>query len=769
MNGENREVKKEKKKKEKISSTCKFCCLTSTTSALLLPHYSSLLSSSFYFISLTTTAPFYFWPLSIYYAALFSSLSSRNPCFGFIALNPCHGPTSPLQVGFGVCYSFDLLSPVFDFAFFGLLNLVRLHSYSLCFFAAVVLDVRSGFHGRIPFQFLVVSPFRVAYSQVSFVSVIHLLILTEVVCCLASWSFGQPKRVARKVKKMKFAKIEWSRSYGIGHELAECVDYDVKKHAAGFSVTNTSIYRIMDDFGLNEMEMNMSFTDLLNRPQMNNIFEEDIGLNVADETIVLHEGPLNEIDYDENGSDVDDDEIIDARTTHKKNEILEKESQHELERLGEQLQRDNVRYDIDSDYDDEFDVNSPTASSGEDEYGYLTTPASNGQNSKPQKANVDSFNSIDTTFFVEQKFENAVEFRKKIVDYCARNGVDVRSDHNNTIKFQLNANVFHRMYICFAALREGFLAGCRPFISIDGCWLKGPYGGQLLVAVGRDGNNQMFPIAWAVVDVENTESWSWFLQLLAEDLRTLAGAGYTIMSDQQKGLLKAVAETWPQAEQRVCARHVYMNFREVFGGGQEYRMHFWKIAKSTTPNEFKENIDKLGDISPEAAADLMGRNYEKWCRAFYTPQCQCDAVDNNMSEVFNAYILNSRHKPIITMLEDIRESIMERLHKKRDFIRSKNLAICPRAQEQLEKAKITARGWNSVFGGKFTIGVREGATQVRYVVDLLNKTCSCNAWQLSGIPCNHSVAAIWHNKERPEAYVAECYKKSMYLKAYMTI
>ncbi|KAH9624065.1 hypothetical protein KSS87_001433 [Heliosperma pusillum] len=41
--------------------------------------------------------------------------------------------------------------------------------------------------------------------------------------------------MARKVKKMKFEKIEWSRSYGIGHELAECVDYDVKKHAAGFS------------------------------------------------------------------------------------------------------------------------------------------------------------------------------------------------------------------------------------------------------------------------------------------------------------------------------------------------------------------------------------------------------------------------------------------------------------------------------------------------------------------------------------------------------
>ncbi|XP_074274099.1 uncharacterized protein LOC141597532 [Silene latifolia] len=588
----------------------------------------------------------------------------------------------------------------------------------------------------------------------------------------------------------------------------------------------------MNDFSLSEMEMNMSFTDLLNRAQMSENYGEDtslgVGLNVVNEPIVSLEVPLNEIDYDENGSDIDDDEIIDARTKHKKNEMLEKESQHELERLGEQLQRDNVRYDIDSDYDDEFDVHSPTASSDEDEYGYLTTPACTRQDTKSQKAKVNSLDWIDTTFSVEQKFENAVEFRKEIIDYCARNGVDVkytknhknkvgvrckddnckwkiwasipknkrhfevktyhgvhscgrknkvkkitykwiprhylskfksnpymklqeitdsvwnehglkvsvhmafrakkcalnlivgeykeqygmlnsyaaeiyRSDHNNTIKFQLNANVFHRMYICFATLKEGFLAGCRPFISIDGCWFKGPYGGQLLVAVGRDENNQMFPIAWAVVDVENTESWSWFLQLLAEDLQTSDGAGYTVMSDQQKGLLKAVAEMWPQAEQRVCARHVYMNFREVFGGGQEYRMHFWKIAKSTTPNEFKENVDKLHAISPEAAANLMGRNYEKWCRAFYTPQCQCDAVDNNMSEVFNAFILNSRHKPIITMLEDIRESIMERLHKKRDFIRSKNLAICPRAQEQLEKAKIAARGWNAAFGGRFTI------------------------------------------------------------------
>ncbi|KAL0328194.1 UNVERIFIED_CONTAM: hypothetical protein Scaly_2252000 [Sesamum calycinum] len=43
---------------------------------------------------------------------------------------------------------------------------------------------------------------------------------------------------------------------------------------------------------------------------------------------------------------------------------------------------------------------------------------------------------------------------------------------------------FKRFYVCFAAVKKGFLSGCRPFIGVDGCHLKGPHGGVLLTAVG---------------------------------------------------------------------------------------------------------------------------------------------------------------------------------------------------------------------------------------------------------------------------------------------
>ena len=58
---------------------------------------------------------------------------------------------------------------------------------------------------------------------------------------------------------------------------------------------------------------------------------------------------------------------------------------------------------------------------------------------------------------------------------------------------------FQRMYICFQACKKWFFK-CRPVIGVDGCFLKGYYGGQLLAAIGRDPNDQMLQIAFVVVE-----------------------------------------------------------------------------------------------------------------------------------------------------------------------------------------------------------------------------------------------------------------------------
>ena len=73
--------------------------------------------------------------------------------------------------------------------------------------------------------------------------------------------------------------------------------------------------------------------------------------------------------------------------------------------------------------------------------------------------------------------------------------------------------------------------------GLDGCFIKLSTGQQILAATGRDDNNNIFPIAFGVVDKEETDSWTWFLT----QLRTVIGTGnkfgkYTIMSDRQKVL-----------------------------------------------------------------------------------------------------------------------------------------------------------------------------------------------------------------------------------------
>ncbi|XP_060210961.1 uncharacterized protein LOC132637975 [Lycium barbarum] len=65
---------------------------------------------------------------------------------------------------------------------------------------------------------------------------------------------------------------------------------------------------------------------------------------------------------------------------------------------------------------------------------------------------------------------------------------------------------FLRMYICFQALNMGYKDGLRPFIGLDGTFLKGKAKGQLLVALGQDNQTHFYPLVWAVVDKETKRS-----------------------------------------------------------------------------------------------------------------------------------------------------------------------------------------------------------------------------------------------------------------------
>lgn len=94
---------------------------------------------------------------------------------------------------------------------------------------------------------------------------------------------------------------------------------------------------------------------------------------------------------------------------------------------------------------------------------------------------------------------------------------------------------FDRMFISYQAQRIGFRNGCRPFIGIDGTWLKSPFKGCLLTTVGLDAN-----------EGESDASWEWFLVNLKEFLDLPPTKPICIISDHGKSILKKVPTVWLQ-------------------------------------------------------------------------------------------------------------------------------------------------------------------------------------------------------------------------------
>ncbi|CAI9265380.1 unnamed protein product [Lactuca saligna] len=77
---------------------------------------------------------------------------------------------------------------------------------------------------------------------------------------------------------------------------------------------------------------------------------------------------------------------------------------------------------------------------------------------------------------------------------------------------------------------------CDVSIGQYGCFLKGEVKGELLTTIGRDVNNQVYPIASDVVDVENKPNWTWFLEPIHDDIMLDGSRWLVIISDQHKEL-----------------------------------------------------------------------------------------------------------------------------------------------------------------------------------------------------------------------------------------
>jgi hypothetical protein len=331
----------------------------------------------------------------------------------------------------------------------------------------------------------------------------------------------------------------------------------------------------------------------------------------------------------------------------------------------------------------------------------------------------------------------------------------------------MEQNVFQSFYVCFNAMKEGFKAGCRKVIGLDGCFFKGAVKGELLCAIGRDANNQMYPLAWAVVEQETNLTWKWFIALLIKDLNiNLNGEGWVFISDQQKGLINAMKDYLPAAEHRMCARHIYANWRKKHRD-HEWQKKFWAVAKACNKQDFNYYKAKLAQETPDGVKDMMKTEPVHWARAFFPEGTNCESVDNNLCESFNHAIVDARFYPIISMMEKIRKKIFVRIQEQREKGEKMTGKICPGIFKKLKKSIARTQWLEVLWNGENGFEVKQINGRGRqYTVDLEKRTCSCGYFQLAGLPCHHAISAIYKCQKEIDDFIHPCYSVEVFKSIY---
>ncbi|RYR38105.1 hypothetical protein Ahy_A09g043060 [Arachis hypogaea] len=159
-----------------------------------------------------------------------------------------------------------------------------------------------------------------------------------------------------------------------------------------------------------------------------------------------------------------------------------------------------------------------------------------------------------------------------------------------------------------------------------------------------------------------------------------------------KGLLPAFEEVIPGVDNRFCVRHLYSNFRKKFPG-LELKNKMWRCAKASHWQSWEKEMKNLRVLNEGAFRHLNSIPPRFWSRSRFTFLSKCDSLVNNMSESFNAVLVEAREKPIVSMLEDIRVYMMTRWAANRERVLNYPGNIMPIIRKKLEKRASLARDW----------------------------------------------------------------------------
>ncbi|KAA0054420.1 MuDRA-like transposase [Cucumis melo var. makuwa] len=232
--------------------------------------------------------------------------------------------------------------------------------------------------------------------------------------------------------------------------------------------------------------------------------------------------------------------------------------------------------------------------------------------------------------------------------------------YGEALKFTNPGTIFHMeleddrffkyLFIAVGACVRGFLNCIRPVIVMDGTFLKNKYRGQLIVAVFLDGNSQIYPLAFGVVDRETDDSIQWFLEKLKRAIGEVPNLGF--VTDRKACFAKGISSVFPSAFHGLCVQHLSQNLHDKYKNDTVATL-FYNASRTYRESTFVEAWRHLLAFPNGSGKYLNDVGITRWSRV-HCPGRRYNMMTTNIAESMNSILKEPRDLPIASFLENVR-------------------------------------------------------------------------------------------------------------------
>lgn len=127
-------------------------------------------------------------------------------------------------------------------------------------------------------------------------------------------------------------------------------------------------------------------------------------------------------------------------------------------------------------------------------------------------------------------------------------------------------------------------------LVVNGTHLQGKFKGVMLSANSVDGNGRIYPIAFAVVDGETDDAWTWFFERVKHAVGAITKL--VIISNHNPSTGKTIRKVFPFAFHCFYIHHISLNLMKHFKK-QAAIPEFFLDAKASRKTTFRVHWAKL--------------------------------------------------------------------------------------------------------------------------------------------------------------------------------